>query len=434
MSERVPDTHVDQSENHEPNMVDARVLLGHISAWLSAAKEYRKAASRELASDFNAISLLNPNETRLSSILADILNPNGSHGQGSIFIERFLLLLGIEYARKTASANIELEKQVCGQRRIDIFIELEDLIIGIENKPWAHDPPNQLSDYIEYTRSRASQGKKWVFVYLCNREPSEGSIGRDHRETLLKEKRLVELNFNSIASWIDNCAKESSASQVRFFLQDFSGFIKRNICGELPMTESHKITNIILESKSHLTSALAINRSFNDLAVSLFSLLYSQLMEKLNSDRFVIECNELLDKGRMARAFAGLNVRASRSQDILLRFHFEKSNMDIFFWGLSSRFWDSNTSNGQSTKDRELWKKIKNEMDTIFWEGKSSTVWPWYTESPNTYFGNEYRNWRENDQPWLEIYSGSLADKIIRIANEVYSRDGLLSLLEKHLT
>jgi hypothetical protein len=44
---------------------------------------------RQLARRFNAFRYISPNELRLSYIISDLLNPQGVHGQGNVFLRTF---------------------------------------------------------------------------------------------------------------------------------------------------------------------------------------------------------------------------------------------------------------------------------------------------------------------------------------------------------
>jgi len=97
-----------------------------------------------LASSFNVFDYIDPNENGLSDIIAELLNPNGSHGQGDIFLKGFLEIIVEQKGYSTQNANL--------YRRIDITIEFDSgkSAIGIENKPWAGEQEDQIKDYKEH--------------------------------------------------------------------------------------------------------------------------------------------------------------------------------------------------------------------------------------------------------------------------------------------
>ena len=113
---------------------------------------------------------LDPNfdENRLSEIIAGLLNPQGTHGQGSLFLDLFLDRLPPLPRKKTAAPRIVREDPTAYtssfQRRIDITIDFGSYGVGIENKPWATEAERQLEDYCDHLNRKYSG--RFVLVYL----------------------------------------------------------------------------------------------------------------------------------------------------------------------------------------------------------------------------------------------------------------------------
>ena len=45
---------------------------------------------KEITPNFNLVNLISPKELQLSKIIAEFLNPNGSHEQGDLFLKTFI--------------------------------------------------------------------------------------------------------------------------------------------------------------------------------------------------------------------------------------------------------------------------------------------------------------------------------------------------------
>jgi hypothetical protein len=127
------------------------------------AREVNQRTNKFLAEKFSPFIYLDIAEPKLSSITADLLQPDGSHGQGDAFLRAFLRVIGI--ADRGAPVQIRVEQPTrfieSIQRRVDIKLCWSDFIVGIENKPWALDQVNQLEDYIN-DLDRESKGR-----FLC---------------------------------------------------------------------------------------------------------------------------------------------------------------------------------------------------------------------------------------------------------------------------
>lgn len=108
-------------------------------------------------SRFNLFKICGVNhyENTHSAIIAEFLNPKGSHSLKSKFLESFIETLG-EYCSvpnfKTSTARVITEHST-NEGRIDILIEDNDnRAIIIENKIYAGDQPEQLVRYDRFAK------------------------------------------------------------------------------------------------------------------------------------------------------------------------------------------------------------------------------------------------------------------------------------------
>jgi hypothetical protein len=151
-------------------------------------------------------------ENVCSNILAFYFNTNESHGFKDLvlksFIECFDESLLVKYDIETI--NIERELYLDEQKRIDIVIECNDLVISIENKIY-HILNNRLDVYVESIKSRYPN-KNYKFIVL--------SIKEEHPENeeffpITYEKFFYKLKQN-IGGYFVN-----SNNQYTTFLIDF---------------------------------------------------------------------------------------------------------------------------------------------------------------------------------------------------------------------
>jgi|GEM_PF-1542226 len=141
-------------------------------------------------------------EVRHLSFLANLLNPHGSHHQGTLFLKLFIdeILLynsqnNNQYLQTfcdNENIYVQTEKSI-PNGRIDIWIENDDYIIAIEGKTESTDSENQLNKYDEYLQK---QDKPYLLMYLTKfgEEPNN-----DYPETL----QLVSFK-NDIMTFISN--------------------------------------------------------------------------------------------------------------------------------------------------------------------------------------------------------------------------------------
>ena len=118
-------------------------LAGVLTDWLSAKTEaeYRNA---QLGLFFNPLALVSLKETIHSRILGALLDPRGSHGQGTLILNCLLKHIGIPEP-EIGEWSLTVEAG-----RVDMMLERERprSVILIENKSnGAVDQPNQLYRY-----------------------------------------------------------------------------------------------------------------------------------------------------------------------------------------------------------------------------------------------------------------------------------------------
>ena len=161
-------------------------LLSKLSR-LVAGEKNKQEQKRNRGEAFNVFSLLKmeSNETAThSAILAELLNPHGSHGCGSAFLSAFLLQVALDVDLSLINleeAEIEVEKIIgCKNEeateggRIDITINVGNMLFIIENKIYAQDQIHQLLRYDNYAKS-TSKAYKLFYLTLDGKDASEAS-------------------------------------------------------------------------------------------------------------------------------------------------------------------------------------------------------------------------------------------------------------------
>lgn len=219
------------------------------------AFEVKRRFDRFLASDFNLFEFFKSDEERLSDALALLLDPRGVHGQGRVFLEKFLEALERVLDRKIDSSQegkaqkerirsqkgfeevkVEREKnfpgKIKGFRRMDLLLSFfpSNFKIAIENKPWAEDQEGQLADYRRALEC-LNRGQDYLLIYLSGsgEGPSTWSIAEGERGKLEAEGKLLVLGYREfLVPWLKECLKECEADKVRWFLKDFVAYIEKN--------------------------------------------------------------------------------------------------------------------------------------------------------------------------------------------------------------
>ena len=172
--------------------------------------------------DYNLFTSLldESDEVRLHSrFIYSLLNPEGKHFQGDLFLEKFISVVGLkDFGLDSKNATVYKEYEY-----IDLYITDGKKHIIIENKIFAGDQDEQISKYIEIIQSsneiEAEDVFKQIYVLylsLDRDEPSKDSIP-DYTlsdNVLRHKKRKIEVKFKAIhynreiMQWLDESQKE----------------------------------------------------------------------------------------------------------------------------------------------------------------------------------------------------------------------------------
>jgi hypothetical protein len=156
--------------------------FGHLRTALEALADLDRRSQRRLASGFNLFRALQVqrNEVRThSAFLAELLDPNGTHGQGSAFLDallRYCRCKGGEFERfprldpptTRVVWVVSCEKPV-PEGRLDIVVQSVQLkfLMVIENKIGADEQQDQIGRYQTWLiRQKQYPPERRVLLYL----------------------------------------------------------------------------------------------------------------------------------------------------------------------------------------------------------------------------------------------------------------------------
>jgi PD-(D/E)XK nuclease superfamily len=197
---------------------------GNLQYRLKLLGQTRQHTDRLLATRFNVFDYIRANENRLSDVIRDLLDANGTHGQGDMFLREFAetvcVAMPTEWKFQSAVRENSTSLIESHRRRIDIVVDLQSFGVGIENKPWATDQDDQIRDYVAHLERRFAG--KFVIVYLSFSGEKPTSIEPAVTEQLLAVKKLVLWAYGgAFYGWLERCHRACASEKVRWFLYDF---------------------------------------------------------------------------------------------------------------------------------------------------------------------------------------------------------------------
>jgi len=171
-----------------------------------------------------------------SNFISSLLDPNGDHYKGDLFLKIFLETCGIDDFGIDTSRTTVLKEF----KHIDIYISDGKKHIILENKVYAKDQSAQIARYIDTIKTDKTEDAKDEDIYVLylhpdGNLPKEYSLG-DYKTNQDKTKLVKEgstINFkvisyeDQILSWIDRCKNEvSNLTDLNIFLSQYKDVIE----------------------------------------------------------------------------------------------------------------------------------------------------------------------------------------------------------------
>jgi formate dehydrogenase maturation protein FdhE len=216
------------------------------------------------------IARISEKEVIMCRVIADLLNPKGSHYKGDLYLKSFLDVVspkkGVVSAKidslkklNTAKAKVITEYSTDAKRRIDIVISDDNVFIPIEAKIWAGEQKDQVKDYAEYSRKKNKSENVPVLFLTLDGKDSETA----------KKDEYVSISFKEdIVSWLEQCLNKTETEKtppIHEVIKQLLSAIK-SILGETEDNKMNKeITEIISQSKETLLAAAAIKTAVEGL-------------------------------------------------------------------------------------------------------------------------------------------------------------------------
>lgn len=353
-------------------------------------KKYETILNRS-GENFNVFKILEveANETRLhSAFLAELLNPNGSHGRGDIFLKLFLSALSLNSIDfQTEDAKVIIEKYIgriddhkTNDGRIDISIEdIKGNRIFIENKIFAGDQENQMIRYHNHDPKA-----KLFYLTLDGHEPSEWSKG-----SLIEGVDFWCIDYRFIIQpWLEECRKEAVEFPIlRESITQYIHLIKHLTNQTINENMNQELITIIIKDKNYLSAAFSI--------YSTVDAACDQLLQKLEelAKEIASELDLQCDFHSNGNNYFTIYFYKSNWKLSSIAFQYQNKHHKLAFGILR----DEPVEN---LKDH-YGLKLSKQLESL--NGYPEPWWPIkvFVESP-------YDDWDINPEPWLAIVDGTI--------------------------
>ena len=275
---------------------DFEELFAAMSKGYMAAKEQADRQRAMGKHDYNIFTLFHgfSDEVNLhSNFIASLLDPNGDHYKGDLFLKLFLETCGIDdFSIDTSRATVFKEF-----KHIDIYISDGKKHIILENKVYAKDQPTQIARYIKAIQNEGAKESDRVkdediyvlYLHPDGELPKENSLGgyKLNQDNTKLEKDGSIINFKVISydkeilSWIDKCKNEvSNITDLNVFLSQYKDVIEM-IYDRYKRIDKMETANLVEIFKGNYAAVSDIVNNYQEVRKEIIDEFFKNLSKEL---------------------------------------------------------------------------------------------------------------------------------------------------------
>lgn len=319
---------------NENNQQQKEVEMEEVQQLLKDVYEATKEIKQEKAEAFDVVGIcIGRQETIHSKFLAELLNPHGSHGLGSVFLKAFYEQIGLkDFHSEGCSVRTEViceekgkkkeqEKDNEGQEsngRTDIVIKNSKELVVIENKIYAKDQQDQLQKYDAWMKNKHPEDNGKVLLYLT----LDGHEASNPGDTSYKRISYKD----DILRWLEKCIyiAEKNNTFTKATLVQYQELIKKLTGEHMNPSMKDAVTSATTTNAQNYLAAAYIAQTFND----YHQRIIQEIAEKCNGD-MICKMERPNTDGRI-----GFSYTLKEDQQYKLLFEFQKGNYKELCYGL----------------------------------------------------------------------------------------------------
>ena len=237
-------------------------------ASICALEQAQQEERNRKGENYNLFSILNIEryELKHSALIANLLDPKGSHGCGDAFLRAFfeIALKGTAYPFESSTPLDSRTEHYTGPiagdtgGRIDILVKSSHYGLIIENKIYAGDQDKQLIRYDNYGKEIfGADGYLLVYLTLYGYDASKESTATKSAE----EVGYLRLSYaEDILRWLEQCARLAyDKPLVRESLNQYIRTIKQLTYQDMNQENIEKIIDLAVDHPE-VVATLSSNR------------------------------------------------------------------------------------------------------------------------------------------------------------------------------
>lgn len=320
-------------------------LFSEVQRIDAESKEQNKKDSNE----FCFFDLFNIDENKMSDILAFLLDPEGRHGQGRLYLEEFCKWLSITPVNY-ADVKVIRERE----NRIDILLKISDTYVIIENKyRGAQDQQSQLERYYIYVRDCLGVTPDKIYVMYMTQDGTRPSDISLKDEAIRKEvgNRLKLVSFREkyqgvseeevlkLIPFFEKC-KAKTNLKMCFFLNELTTHIKAE--DEKMKKFDKKIFEWLMEDESRTECAYEIWRLFGDYSKELRLAFIKELEKEIRKafpeigENWIVDRKDADDEA-VLEAYAEIKIFKESWGGYRIALGGDEANFKKVYYGLAAQ-------------------------------------------------------------------------------------------------
>ena len=311
-------------------------------------EKVQKQERYERGEDFNIFRVMHMESDEVythSAVIAELLNPKGSHGCGDTFLKLFLELLPSSFnvPFDTQNAKTEVEVVIGGKTdkeggRMDVLIESKRQAIIIENKIYAGDQQNQLLRYNNYAKERYKESNyKLLYLTLDGKSPSENSKGN-----LAENEDFYCISYaGEIKQWLTLCIEKAVQKPlVRESLNQYINLINKLTRQDMESSVQKELKELC-SNPQNMEALLWITNNFNSIVQNVMESTFTQQLQEIaKTNGFKLDIKND-GKDWLNTPWMSFSFRKDDTQVFEISFEFQKQQLRECISGFRYRIEDS---------------------------------------------------------------------------------------------
>ncbi len=253
--------------------------LENLLKQVSEIKEKNDALLDAKGMRFNIFKILGVRhyENKHTSILAELLNPKGTHGMKDTFLKLFIkIVLADDFSFDLENKNITVRKEyTIDDGRIDILIYNSEQAIIIENKISADDQENQLRRYDSFGEKKYNGNYRILYLTLWGKKATEQSGGGIDYKCISYKDHIIK--------WLEECLKVSSNSpNVNQTIFQYLNHLKQLTYQDMDTEYTEEIVKLLADNVENVESAVIIYQNFERMKLRIIEEMGNRIAEKMH--------------------------------------------------------------------------------------------------------------------------------------------------------